>query len=118
MLTTIRNCQAARRENAEFPYSKIKEQMCKILAEKRIVEGYKISEDGSKKIIQVSLIKDKINHLRRISKPGRRVYVKSKDIRIPLTGLGYKILSTPRGLVECRDARKLGLGGEVICEVW
>ena len=118
MLTTIRNCQATRKEKAEVSYSKVKEAICKILFEKQIINGYKVNEPENQKVINISLSKSSICHLRRISKPGRRVYIKAKDIRFPLSGLGYLIISTPRGMVESREARKLGLGGEVICEVW
>ena len=118
MLTTIRNCQAAHRSVADVPYSKVKESICKILSEKRIIESYQIDDKNDRKIIQVLLFPKTINHLRRISKPGRRVYVKAKNIKIPLSGLGYMIISTPKGLVESREAKKLGLGGEAICEVW
>lgn len=118
MLTTIRNCQAARKESAEVCYSKVKEAICKIFLEKQIISGYKVEDPVSGKIINISLAGANIRHLKRISKPGRRVYTKAKDIRIPLSGLGYLIISTPRGVVESREARKLGLGGEIICEIW
>ncbi len=118
MLTTIRNCQAARRLAAKVSYSKIKESICIILAEKRIIEGYKVDDSSGRKIIQILLYQEKVNHLRRVSKPGRRIYIKAKNIRVPLSGLGYMIISTPQGLIESREAKKLGLGGEIICEVW
>lgn len=118
MLTTIRNCQATRKSVTHVCYSKVKEAVCQILAEKRIVPGFKVEEIDGKKNILILLENVNIRHIKRISKPGRRVYVKAKDIRVPLSGLGNMIISTPRGVVECREAKKLGLGGEIICEIW
>lgn len=118
MLTSIRNGQMARKDNAVVCYSKVKEAICKILLSKKIISGYKVTEEEKRKVIDISLNMANIRHLRRISKPGRRVYIKAKDIKIPLSGLGYTVISTPRGVIEGREARKLGLGGEVICEVW
>ena len=118
MLTTIRNCQAARKEKAEVSYSKVKEAICKILRDIQIISEFDVKEQENRKVLCISVAKSGIRHLKRISKPGRRVYIKSKDIRSPLSGSGYLIISTPRGMVEGREAKKLGLGGEVICEVW
>lgn len=118
MLVTIKNCQAARKETAIVCYSKIKEAICKILVSKQIISGFQVSEKENRKVINILLTGANIRHLKRISKPGRRVYIKAKKIRIPLSGLGYMLISTPSGVIESREARKLGLGGEVICEVW
>ena len=119
LLTTIRNSSAAGKSQAEISYSKLKEEICKILAERSIITRYSIDDsDPFKKIIIQFKNNSNIRHLNRISKPGRRVYIKAKNIRVPLSGLGYMIISTPKGVVESREAKKLGLGGEVICEIW
>ena len=119
LLSTIKNSMAAQKDRAQVGYSKIKEEICKILSQKAIINHFEIKKDNSRQVIVVYLKNDrKIYHLRRISKPGRRGYVKSHDIKAPLSGLGFLIISTPKGVVESREAKKLGLGGEIICEVW
>ena len=119
LVSTIKNCQAVRKNRAEVGYSKIKEGICRILSRNAIIDHFEIKKDNGRQVIVVYLKDDqRIYHLRRISKPGRRVYVKSRDIKTPLSGLGFLIISTPRGIVESREAKKLGLGGEIICEVW
>ncbi|MCX6812644.1 MAG: 30S ribosomal protein S8 [Candidatus Berkelbacteria bacterium] len=118
MLTTIRNGQSAGRQSAEVSYSRVKEAILKIFAELHFIAGFEVKEIEKRKILAINFAEKRIENIKRISKPGRRKYIKAKDIRTPLTGLGYMIISTPRGLMESRQARKLGLGGEVICEIW
>jgi len=117
LLSTIKNCQMARKNQATFFYSKLKEEVLKILAKRSVIDRFEVKKDGTKANIIVYFKPGrKIYHLQRISKPGRRVYQRCRDLRMP-PGLGFQIISTPRGVVDGREAKKLGLGGEVICEI-
>jgi len=119
LLTTIRNSSKVGNQRTGIAYSKVLEAICKILAANSIINNYEIKEENSQKKIEIILNQNrKIQHLRRISKPGRRIYVQAKNIHAPLSGLGFMIISTPRGMLESRMAKKLGIGGEVICEMW
>lgn len=119
MLTTIRNNMAAGKTEARFAYSKIKTAILDIFVRKNIVKGYKVEANENIKTITVELQSSlKPYHLRKVSKPGRKVYVKSKDIKSPLSGLGFLVISTPKGVITGSEAKKTGTGGEVICEVW
>jgi small subunit ribosomal protein S8 len=119
LLTSIRNAMNARQQRVEVGYSGIKADICQILKDLGIINNFKFSDNDNHKVIVVEISDNqKIYHLKRVSKPGRRLYVKSKDIRIPLSGIGNLIISTSAGLMEARKAKKLGLGGEIICEVW
>ncbi len=121
MLTRIRNAFMAHKKEVVIPYSKTKKSILDILAK----EGYigEISKiEGKHADLQVVLrYKGKsstITSLKRISKPGHRRYIKAKDIERVLNGYGMAIISTPKGVMTTRDARKQQLGGELICEVW
>jgi len=119
LLSTIKNAMAARKEHIRVSYSKIKSEICGILKIKSVIGDFEVIEEEGRKYIDITVIVGGSDlHLKRISKPGRRVYVKSKDIKAPLSGLGFVIVSTPKGIVTGAQARKSGLGGELICEVW
>ncbi|OHW62434.1 30S ribosomal protein S8 [Andreesenia angusta] len=123
MLTRIRNSNNAKHETVDIPASNIKKSLANILLEEGFVKGYDVIEDGKQGIIRVQLKygadKEKIiTGLKRISKPGLRVYVKSDEIPRVLGGLGIAILSTSNGIVTDKVARKEKVGGEVICYVW
>jgi len=119
LLTIIRNATNARQNSVRVSYSNVKSNICQILKELEVIAGYKLEQNGNKKEIVIDIIRGRGScHLKRISKPGRRIYVKSNEIRIPLSGIGNLVISTSSGLMEARKAKKLGLGGEVICEVW
>ena len=119
MLSTIKNNMAAGNDQAVISHSKIKVAILELLKAKRIIENFEISADGSKKVITILVNREKSTvHLRRISKPGRRVFAKSADIKAPLSGLGFVIVSTPKGVLTGAQAKKIGVGGELICEVW
>ncbi|MCX6810826.1 MAG: 30S ribosomal protein S8 [Candidatus Berkelbacteria bacterium] len=119
MLTTIRNNMAAGNEQALVPHSKLKLAVLELLKLKQIIDGFEVEEIEFKKMIKVSVKRSNIlPHLKRISKPGRRVFVKAKDIKAPLSGLGFVIVSTPKGILTGAQAKKIGVGGELICEVW
>lgn len=122
MLTRIWNAQAISHPEVDIPFSQLNYKIAKILESEEFVE--KVSRKGRKpkKIIRIVLkYKDKkgvISGLKRISKPGQRIYLKVKDIRPIRTGFGMAIISTPKGLMTDKTARKKRLGGEIICEIW
>ena len=123
MLTRIRNAVRVERPNVEMPLSKVKKGLAEVL--KR--EGYiwDFSEVEVEKFPQLRLElkygpngERVIRHIRRISKPGRRIYNRAAELRPILNGLGISIISTSRGVISDREARQRNLGGEVLCEVW
>lgn len=122
MLTRIRNAASASTGVANIPYSKIKEGIAKILQANGFVADVKVEANGAFKQIVVTLNDKKLQEapttLVRISKPGRRVYTGASEIPVVLGGRGIVIVSTPKGLMTGRDARKQGLGGELICKVY
>jgi small subunit ribosomal protein S8 len=124
LLTRIRNAQKARHESVSIPRSKIKVGIVSILKSEGFVEGYIDEADkGPQGNLKVFLRYNGkaggvIRGLKRISKPGRRVYVGKKDIPRVRDGLGLVILTTPRGLLTDLQARQAGVGGEVVCHVW
>lgn len=123
MLTRIRNAAKAKFNSIDIPGSKLKTELAKVLLEEGFIRNYKIIKDSKQDVLRVYLKyddnrKDVIMGLKRISKPSRRVYVKSKDIKPVLNGLGIAILSTSKGIMTDKAARKENIGGEIICNVW
>lgn len=120
LLTRIRNAQSARKPLVSMPYSKLKEQVAQILKDNGFVSEVKVTENGGFKTLEVTLTgnPETITSLIRVSKPGRRVYTSAQDIPLVLGGRGLVILSTSGGVMTGREARKKGLGGELICKVW
>jgi small subunit ribosomal protein S8 len=123
MLTRIRNGIRARHPRVELPASKMKVELARILKEEGYISNYKVAEEGKKKVLKVFLRygpdgTSVISTLARVSKPGRRVYVGAREIPRVLGGLGINILTTPRGLMTGKSARKAGVGGEVLCSIW
>ena len=129
MLTRIRNAVSAKRSRVDIPASKLKVEIARILAAEGYVQGYKIVEEtpeGARtpqKFVRVFIKygprgERVITGIERISRPGRRVYFASDEVPPVLAGLGINILTTSRGLMTGRDARKAGIGGEVLCNVW
>lgn len=123
MLTRIKNANKARHQYVEMPASKLKIEIAKILKREGYIEDYEVIASQPFNILRIKLkyLPDKrqvIHGLRRISKPGLRVYVKKDEIPRVLGGLGIAIISTSKGLMTDKEARKQGLGGEVICYVW
>lgn len=119
MLTRIRNAAGARQSSTRIPYSKIKEAIAAILKANGFISDFSIDGEGFKAIVvELGGENSKLTDLSRISKPGRRVYTAASDIPTVLNGRGIVIISTPNGLMTGRDARKQGLGGELICRVW
>jgi len=112
------------RDFVEVPYSVQCEAIAKVLEDKGFLEGVKVfkKEKSSQKMLHIGLVKidgkAKLSEVKRISKPGRRIYKGAKELRGVLQGLGVVVVSTPRGIMSGTDARKKKLGGEVICEVY
>ena len=124
MLTRIRNANTAKHDTVDVPASKMKIAIADILVDEGYIAKYDLVEDGSFKTLHITLKygADKnekvISGLKRISKPGLRVYANTEDIPKVLGGLGTAIISTNKGVVTDKEARKLGVGGEVLCFVW
>lgn len=123
LLTRIRNAQQAGHSTVRIPRSKMKLAIVAILKHEGFVEGYVEVDDGVQGEIKVFLKYDSGNNgiirgLQRVSKPGRRVYVGKHDIPRVRNGLGLSILTTPRGVLTDRQARRAGVGGEIVCQVW
>jgi small subunit ribosomal protein S8 len=118
MLSRMKNAINAGHDRVEFPASKIKASICKVLKEEGYIRGFKvISKDGFVSI-KILLKEDAIVGVKRYSKPGLRQYRKYGDMPRVLSGLGTAIVSTSKGVISSRDARKLKVGGEVLCSVW
>ena len=124
MLTRIRNAAKARHARVELPSSKLKVEIARVLKEEGYISTYKIVDDGkTRKALRVFLKyspdkKSVITDLKRISRPGSRRYVGAEKIRTVVGVLGFSILTTPRGVMTGRAARKGRVGGEVLCEIW
>ena len=124
MLTRIRNANTAKHDTVDVPASKMKLAIANILLDEGYIAEYDLVEDGHFQTIHITLKygADKnekvITGLKRISKPGLRVYANTEDIPRVLGGLGTAIISTNKGVVTDKEARKLGVGGEVLCFVW
>ncbi len=123
MLTRIRNGLKAARETIDIPCSKVKVNIAKVLKAEGYIRNYKVLKDNKQGKIKVILKYDDdglpvLQGLKRISKPSRRVYTGSDGIPEVLNGFGVNVVSTSKGLMSDRQARKMGLGGEIICSVW
>ena len=123
MLTRIRNAQAVKKETVVFPYSKIKWEILNVLSKNGYIKGLDKTNKKNKKFVEIILKYDeegtpKISELKRVSKPSRRVYVHAKDIWFFKKGLGIKVISTPKGILSDKEAKKLNVGGEVLLEIW
>jgi len=122
-LTRIRNANSVRHEKVEVPASRLKKSMAQILKDEGMIRDFEYIEDGRQGILRVHLKygpnKQKvITGLKRISRPGLRVYAKKDEVPRILGGLGIAIISTSQGLMTDKQARKSGLGGEVLCYIW
>jgi small subunit ribosomal protein S8 len=123
MLTRIRNAALARHDRTEMPYSRLKEHVARVLKSEGFVDDVRVSDGEGQKQLTVVLRygRDKqsaLDGVRRVSTPGRRVYVRHDRIPRVLAGMGVSILSTSHGVMTDKDARKQKVGGELICEVW
>ncbi len=123
MLTRIRNANTVGHETVEIPASKMKRAIAEILKEEGYIADFEMIEDDKQGMIKVTMKyganKEKvISGIKKISKPGLKVYAKAGEVPKVLGGLGIAIVSTSKGIVSDKEARKLGVGGEVICYVW
>ncbi len=123
MLARIRNAVAAKHSRVDIPASKLKLEIARILKEEGYVNNFVVKGEGAKKVVRIFLRYDargtsSITHLSRVSRPGRRVYVGSHEIPRVLGGYGINIVSTSRGLMSGKTARKENVGGEVLAEVY
>ena len=124
MLTRIRNANTAKHDTVDVPSSKMKLAIAKILLDEGYIESYELVENGKFNDIRITLKYGASNNekiisgLQRISKPGLRVYANKEELPKVLGGLGVAIISTNKGVITDKEARKLGVGGEVLCFVW
>jgi small subunit ribosomal protein S8 len=121
MLTRIRNALVARHDFTEMPASRLKAAVAEVLRREGYIGGYEVKEAGTRKMIRVALVysatrEPMIAGLQRVSKPGLRVFA-AREIRV-YGGLGIAIMSTPEGVMTGKEARRRGVGGEVLCYVW
>jgi small subunit ribosomal protein S8 len=123
MLTCIRNASQARHRRTDVPFSTIKAELAKVLLREKYIANYKVIENDDKRVLRIYLKYDEqetpvIAGLRRVSTPGRRVYVGKDALPRVLGGLGTAVLSTSRGVLTDKESRTQGIGGEVLCYVW
>ncbi|HSO60867.1 MAG TPA: 30S ribosomal protein S8 [Desulfobacterales bacterium] len=122
MLTRIRNGAKAKFSSVDVPGSKLKVEVARILKDEGFVKNYKFLKDGKQGVLRIYLKYGQgqasaFHHIKRMSKPGRRSYSKSKDLKPVLSGMGISILSTSKGLMTDKQARKENIGGEILCIV-
>jgi small subunit ribosomal protein S8 len=123
MLTRIRNAVRARHPRVDLPASNLKVEIARILKEEGYVSTYKVVDENKRRVLRVFFryTPDKrsvLTNLKRVSRPGCRRYVGKNEIKPVVGGMGVSILSTPRGIMTGQTARKEGIGGELLCEVW
>ncbi|MFC2015710.1 30S ribosomal protein S8 [Chloroflexota bacterium] len=123
LLTRIRNGLIVRKRFVLVPSSKIKVAIAQVLLEEGFIQGYEVTRERPQPNLRVWLKYDEkrksvVTGLKRVSRPGRRVYKGKKELPWVLSGLGIAIVSTPKGLMTDREARRLGVGGEILCYVW
>ena len=123
MLTRIRNASRARFQSVEMPLSALKADVAKVLKEEGFIEDYQVIKEGPHGVMKVQLKygphnEQVITGIRRVSKPGRRQYTRSNAIPTVMSGLGIAVLTTSRGVMTDRAARREKVGGELLCEVW
>ena len=123
LLTRIRNASSAKHDTVEIPASNMKKAICQILADEGYIKGFTVIEDGKQGVIKVTLKYGEgktsvITGLRRVSKPGLRIYSNVEDMPKVMKGLGIAVISTSKGVMTDRQARKENVGGEVLAFVW
>lgn len=126
MLTRIRNSLLAGKATVEIPNSKLKVEIARILKDEGFIEDYTVGEEKPAPMIHITLKyygsrrerRPVITHLERISKPGRRIYRPKRDLPRVMSGIGIAIVTTPKGVMTAQQARRQGVGGEVLCYVW
>jgi len=122
MLTIMRNGLAVNKTEVRMPFSRLKNELARLLKDEGYISAYEKEENNSKPQLKVVLKYENgspvIHSLKKISKPGRRIYRKKNELPIVLNNYGLAVVSTPKGLLTNHEAKKLGLGGEVICEIY
>ena len=123
MLTRIRNANSAKHDTVQIPASNIKKSIAQILVDEGYIKSFKVIEDGKQGIIEIALKygpnkSQVITGLRRVSKPGLRIYTNCEDMPRVMKGIGIAILSTSKGVMTDKDARKANVGGEVLAFIW
>jgi len=123
MLTRIRNANMVKLQKVDIPSSSLKVNIANVLKQEGFIKNYKVISDNLQGVLRIYLkyIDEKdsvINEIKRVSKPGGRVYLKSEDIPVVKNGLGVAILSTSKGIITDNAARQAGVGGEILCTVW
>lgn len=119
LLTRIRNASNAKKESLTIPYSNFKNEVLNLLKKRSYVNDIKIVKGAKFRELEITLPKtSEPLHLKRISKPGQRIYVQKNNVPRVLEGLGMSIISTSKGLMDDTEARKAGVGGELICEIY
>lgn len=122
MIIRIKNALLARREVTVVPFSRLKENVAVILKKEGYINDYSVTKDGLFDVIKVDLKYinriPAISDVKKISKPGRRIYADAKNIPQALGGYGITIVSTNKGVITGKEARQLGVGGEVLCQIW
>lgn len=119
LLTRIRNASKARHETTTVPSSRMKKEILKVMKDQKVIEDFMEKADqGVQKEITIKLVQDRELSLDRVSKPGQRIYKKSTELLPVLRGFGFSIISTSQGVMTGKEARKKGMGGELICEVY
>ena len=123
MLTRIRNANSAKHDTVQIPASNIKKSIAQILVDEGYIKSFKVIEDGKQGVIEIALQygpnkSQVITGLRRVSKPGLRIYSNCEDMPKVQNGLGIVILSTSKGIMTDKDARKANVGGEVLAYIW
>lgn len=118
MLTRIRNAQKARKLAVRFPGSRVKRQILEVLAKHSFVGSITEEKSGAVNMLLVELPTDKELNIKRVSKPGQRIYVQANELKSVKNGLGIAVVSTSQGMMTNSEARKKGIGGEIICELY
>jgi small subunit ribosomal protein S8 len=126
MLTRVRNAQMRLHPTVSMPSSKVKQEVARVLKEEGYIEDFKVLPEKPQAVLSITLkyVGDRrtrrsvITGLERVSKPGRRVYVGKKEIPWVLSGMGTAVITTSKGVMTGQNARRLGVGGEVLCKVW
>ena len=123
LLTRIRNANSAKHDSVEVPASNMKKAICQILVDEGYVKNFTVTEDGKQGMIKINLKYGEgktpvIKGLRRVSKPGLRIYSSAEELPRVMKGLGIAIISTSKGVMTDRDARRMNIGGEVLAFIW
>lgn len=122
MLTRIRNANAVSKMYTDVPYSKFKEEILKVLKEEKYIKDYEVIEENKRKILRVHLLyfgkRKAINEIKKISTPGRRIYVSKDEIPVVKNNYGIAVLTTSKGVMSSKKAKEIGIGGELLFYIW